>query len=172
MFVTESRYGNQFCQPGEILRQAGAERDPPGAAAARHGSARLGSLRRPLPPPGMVGETEAQSWSDTSPGSDRGNTSTRSLKESHSRPIAHHDKRLFSPRWVRWGAAPPPPGAAVAPVPLQSGVGNPRVRDRWVWVPGDRSIPVRSQRSRHRRRSSPAVFAPAVAFVRAFLLAG
>lgn len=44
MFVTESRYGNQFCQPGEILRQAGAERDPPGAAAAWHGSARLAPL--------------------------------------------------------------------------------------------------------------------------------
>lgn len=33
MFVTESRYGNGFCQPGEILRQDGTERDPPGSAA-------------------------------------------------------------------------------------------------------------------------------------------
>lgn len=49
MFVTESRYGNGFCQPGEILRQAGTERDPPGAAAAR--PARISP--QPLAGPGM-----------------------------------------------------------------------------------------------------------------------
>ena len=128
-------------------------------------------LALPTPSPGReVGETEARSWSEASPGSDRGNTSTQSLKESRSHPIAHHDKWLFSPRWVRWGAAPP--GAAVAPVALQSRMGNPWVRDRWVWVPGDCSITARSQRSRHHRRSLPVVPAPAVAFVRAFLFAG
>lgn len=59
MFVTESRYGNGFCQPGEILRQPGAERDPAGDAGARGGSADP-----------SAGETEARSRSEASPGSE------------------------------------------------------------------------------------------------------
>lgn len=104
MFVTESRYGNRFCQPGEILRQAGRERNPPGAAALpRHG-------RAPSADPfhgQRVGETEARSWWEPGAGSERGNPSRRSYRERRSpSPIPLN---AFSPHDGCIGLQPPRP---------------------------------------------------------------
>ena len=54
---------------------------------------------------------------------------------------------------------------------LRSVVGNPWVRGRQVWLLEDLSIPARSPRAQHHQWTSPVASAPAVAFVRAFLLA-
>lgn len=69
------------------------------------GTARLGSLRRPLPRAGGLGKPRHGAGQRPVRGQ-AGEMCQMCLKESRSHPIAHHVKRLFSPRWVPWGPAP------------------------------------------------------------------